>query len=400
MNITWNNSIVGSDPLHKALDASQKAVAGKSWTPQVVTNLTNAFIDNPAVAAVSNFSYRYFFSYFQPLFDYIAPISGINGHRTFSLIPLFLEKFLGEYIFYPSATSGMTKTQKYKETVEGVYNKLKADNAELLNAKTEENPDGYNYQVNVVRSNTVNAFACPAGGMVVYSGIVSELKEALKTTKSADVTLRDGSKIQVDLSDVTLDDALAALMGHEMTHVASRHGMGKMFANLTFFGLFKGISYFAISHLKKNNEEYQKLQAEQRKSNKVTERINEIERSYERINYIADHIFSILRKLLSLHHSRSCEYEADVAGIHLANKSGYNPLGAIFLEQVLTDLSIGAIKPEILRTHPLGEHRKLSALAAIDQIAPNQLNGKITVRSEAAATSPFFKHLKQKYFPT
>ncbi len=398
MNITWNNSIAGSDSLHRALDASQKAVAGKSWTPQVVTNLTSAFIDNPAVAAISNFSCKYFFSYFQPLFDYIAPISGINGHRTFSLIPLFLEKFLGEYIFYPSATSGMAKTHKYKGAVEGVYNKLKADNAELLNAKTKENPDGYNYQVSVVQSNTVNAFACPAGGMVVYSGIVSELKSALKTTKFADITLKDGSKIQVDLSGVTLNDALAALMGHEMTHVASRHGMGKMFANLTFFGLFKGISYFAISHLKKNNKEYQQLQAKESRSREENNRIYNIERGYENINYLADRIFSIVRTLLSLHHSRSCEYEADVAGIHLAHESGYNPLGAIFLEQVLSDLSCGAIIPEILLTHPLGEHRKLSALAAIDQIAPLQLNGKITVSSEAAATSPFFKHLKQKYF--
>lgn len=63
-----------------------------------------------------------------------------------------------------------------------------------------ESPD-LPYDLTIVRSDTVNAFALPGGYMVVFTGLIEQAESP---------------------------DALAAVLGHEWTHVTRRHGMQRL----------------------------------------------------------------------------------------------------------------------------------------------------------------------------
>ncbi|WP_163014328.1 M48 family metalloprotease, partial [Pseudomonas viridiflava] len=72
---------------------------------------------------------------------------------------------------------------------------------------------------------------------------------------------------------------------------------------------------------------------------------------------------------LTLPNSRSNENEADLLGLELAARAGYNPNAAITLWQKMTQ-NAGGSQPEFLSTHPASENRIASLQAAIPKVMP------------------------------
>jgi predicted Zn-dependent protease len=64
---------------------------------------------------------------------------------------------------------------------------------------------GLDFQVHVVDSSTVNAFALPGGTIVVYTGLIQEAEQA---------------------------DQVAGVLGHEMAHATLRHGVERIAQSL------------------------------------------------------------------------------------------------------------------------------------------------------------------------
>ncbi len=64
--------------------------------------------------------------------------------------------------------------------------------------------------------------------------------------------------------------------------------------------------------------------------------------------------------------SRNDEFEADITGVDLMTKGGYNPLGMVSLLQKISQSYI-----DILESHPSGEKRVLNAYDYIDYNYPN-----------------------------
>lgn len=328
-----------------------------------------------------------------PLLDFVCPINPINGNRHFLGISRGIEKMLGDWVFYPLITGGMRAThellpgthERIADKVESVLSRLKNANQDLLNPPDETAK--FDYRVKTVLSSQINAFAVPAGGMVVFTQLVKEIDAAIKSKaiKETTVEFADGSKARVDLSQVTLEDALAALMGHEMTHVASRHSIVAIFGNLIRTIVMDVGRLALMTYLKHTDKEYEALSKKPASELQQHEKdaLAAKEQLYSRLNDVFKWVEEKAKEFVGLFNSRKNEYEADVTGTYFAHSAQFNPLGAIYLQEVLNQNKSGIMdwmhkNLEFFYTHPYGENRKRAILAAITEIAPESLKGRVT----------------------
>lgn len=291
--------------------------------------------------------------------DLLFPLNPMKGKRQFSLVPRKVEKVLGDWLIYPLTTKDYFETsecltgtkEQVKTRVNQIAKRLFAKNADLLN------PPGkcpFNYRIKTVKSelNVLNAFSVAGGGMVVFNELVQELKGAIdgRELENAQIKLADGSVVKVDLRGVTLDDALAAIIGHETTHVASRHTVA-------------GIAFSLI---------------------------------WAVLDWIRDTLFPMNQSLYLLSYavkkrmenflSRRSEIESDVGGAYLMHQANFNILGALYAQEFLLRKEsewAGFFHKHLESnfTHPHGSTRLRALFAAIGEIAPEILH-QHTIRIE------------------
>jgi predicted Zn-dependent protease len=163
------------------------------------------------------------------------------------------------------------------------------------------NPEAakWNWQVNMIKSLTVNAFCMPGGRIAFFSGILTKLN--------------------------LTDDEVAIVMGHEIAHALREHAReqaGKTAATSAITRLAgAGLSaYFGVDP-----------------------RLGEMGSS-------------IATKGLSLKYSRDDEREADLVGMDLAARAGYDPRAGVVLWTKMGAQSSGA-PPVFMSTHPAGAER-------------------------------------------
>jgi hypothetical protein len=221
-----------------------------------------------------------------------------------------------------------------------------------------------------VASSQLNAFSVSGGGMVVYSQLVKEIHAAILARKIQETTVQmpDGSSVVVDLRDVTLDDALAGLMGHEITHAASRHSMMQLVAQLLLevpIKIAKGILLLLIGR-----------EASDADAVGDQTRLRYLSLLEGILHFLDHHIQNFSARLLS----RRAEYEADVTGAYLAHRASFNPLGAIYAQEIfMRAASLPWVHEnfEFTFTHPFGKNRERAILAGIQSFAPEKLKGHL-----------------------
>lgn len=148
----------------------------------------------------------------------------------------------------------------------------------------------WQWEVNVIASDEVNAWCMQGGKIAVYTGIIEQL----------------------ELSD----DELAAIMGHEMAHALREHSREQISqAMATQLSINIGASLLGLGQVG------------------------------------ADMINQGAHLMLTLPNSRDAETEADRMGVELAARAGYDPRAAISLWQKMAQRSAGQ-PPEWLSTHP------------------------------------------------
>ncbi|MCY1542360.1 Beta-barrel assembly-enhancing protease [compost metagenome] len=159
----------------------------------------------------------------------------------------------------------------------------------------------------MIDSDELNANCGPGGKIIVYSGLIDKLK--------------------------LTDDELAAVMGHEIAHALrehSREAMSKAYgvqmANQIGSVLGVGQAGLGVANA---GVEY----------------------------------------LMTLPNSRSNENEADLIGLELSARAGYNPNAAITLWQKMAQAGGGA-PPEFMSTHPSSSTRMSALQAAIPKVMP------------------------------
>lgn len=166
---------------------------------------------------------------------------------------------------------------------------------------------GYKWEVNLVEDKAVNAWCMPGGKIVVYTGI-------LPITQN--------------------EAALAAVMGHEVSHALLQHGNQRMSQ-----GILQQLGGVALSVAV---------------ANKPQETQNLFLGAYGAGSQVG----------VLLPFSRKHELEADRYGLIFAAMAGYNPQEAIALWERMEKASAGQSPPEFMSTHP-AEARRIDQLKNI-----------------------------------
>jgi predicted Zn-dependent protease len=174
--------------------------------------------------------------------------------------------------------------------------RLRAIASRIIPFAVDWNPRArdWRWEVNLIGSKQINAFCMPGGKIAFYSGILEQLK--------------------------LTDDEVAMVMGHEIAHALREHARERMGKNAA-----TGIGASLLSQVLGLGQVGQTV-----------------------TNYGA--------QLLTLQFSRSDESEADLVGMELAARAGYDPRAGITLWQKMGAASKGA-PPQWLSTHPSGSSR-------------------------------------------
>jgi predicted Zn-dependent protease len=208
------------------------------------------------------------------------------------------------------------------QRLEAVAPKVEADLAAEKGVKPHTDWSSFDWQVNVLQSDEVNAFCLPGGKIAVYTGLLPVAQN---------------------------DDALAVVMGHEISHALLRHGAERM-AQQKLAQLGTIATGIAAGNM---------------------------DPQQQRMVMGALGVGTQFGVLLPF--SRKDESEADEIGLMLAAAACYNPEEAIPLWQRMEQQGNGQRQPEFMSTHPNPGNRikRLQelmprALAFRQKYCPNQ----------------------------
>lgn len=192
------------------------------------------------------------------------------------------------------------KARKLVDTGSATAVRIKNVFDRMVPYATAENRTGerFDWEITVVKSNELNAWAMPGGKMMFYTGLVDRLK--------------------------LTDDEIAVVMGHEMAHALREHG--KASHNLgVATGILGAVAEIGVG---------------------VALGANSGGLASSTVDLMTNKPFS-----------RSNETEADEIGLILMAKSGYNPQAAPGLWKKMQSAG-GSNVPTILSTHPSDESRQ------------------------------------------
>lgn len=164
----------------------------------------------------------------------------------------------------------------------------------------------WRWEINVIRAKQINAFCMPGGKMAVYTGLLDELK--------------------------LTDDEVAMVMGHEISHALEEHARQRA-------------AQAEISNLGAN-----------------------VVSQLTGFGNMGNMDIGSNAKMLSLRFSRQEETEADLIGMDIAARAGYDPRAAITLWQKMGKfLQAG---DEFTSTHPSGRSRIAVLEAHMKEVLP------------------------------
>lgn len=172
-------------------------------------------------------------------------------------------------------------------------------------------PDALNWgwEINVETSDQLNAYCMPGGKIMVYSGLVQKLS--------------------------LTDDELAAVIGHEMAHALREHSRERVSRAYAQQLALSGVA--AIAGLGQG--------------------------TVDLVSAIGDVTFQ-------LPHSREQEAEADVIGLELMARAGFDPRAAPALWRKMAAHGSANAPPQFLSTHPSSASRIAEIEAYVPKVMP------------------------------
>lgn len=184
----------------------------------------------------------------------------------------------------------------------------------------------WQWEVNLESKDELNAYCAPGGKIMFYTGIINQLKLS--------------------------DDEIAAIMGHEIAHALREHGRERMSQSYAQqLGLQLGSALLGLDAAKAQ---------------------------------IAQQVATVA---ITLPHGRGQESEADVVGLELMARAGYNPRAAVSLWEKMGQAGAGG-GPVFLSTHPSGPQRIAGLEAKMANVMPLYEQAKASLKKTPARIVP------------
>ncbi len=153
----------------------------------------------------------------------------------------------------------------------------------------------WNWEINLINSKQINAWCMPGGKIAFYTGILDQLK--------------------------LTDDEIAMIMGHEMAHALREHARERVAKSQA-----TGIGLSVLSQVLG-------------------------------LGQMGDVAAGLGTQLLTMKFSREDETEADLVGLEVAARGGFEPNASVVLWEKMAKASGGQGGPAFLSTHPSGPER-------------------------------------------
>ena len=175
--------------------------------------------------------------------------------------------------------------------------RLRAISSRLIahSAKWNDRARQWQWEVNLIGSKQINAFCMPGGKIAVFTGLLDQLKLS--------------------------EDETAMVVGHEMAHALREHARARIAKSQGTGAAFSILG------------------------------------SLLGLGQLGDVAASIGTQLLTLRFSREDEIDADLVGLELAARAGFNPDASISLWEKMGQIKGSAGGPGFLSTHPSGPDR-------------------------------------------
>ena len=187
----------------------------------------------------------------------------------------------------------LTKNERYAQMVKRVGQRI---------AAVADRPD-FDWEFNVIESDTQNAFCLPGGKVAVYTGMMPVCES---------------------------EAGLAVVMSHEIAHAIARHGGERMTHQTVQNGVKNAVGY-------------------------VMRNQDETKQQIVMTAYGAASEYGAI-----LPYSRKHELEADEIGLMLMAKAGYDPSEAPVFWERFASVKQGASPIEFMSTHPSDERRAMA----------------------------------------
>ena len=179
-------------------------------------------------------------------------------------------------------------------------------------ARFNSDAQRWRWEINLISSKSVNAFCMPGGKIAFFTGILTTLK--------------------------LTDDEVAVIMGHEIAHALLEHGRARMSEQvLKNLGIGVAAALLNLGQL-----------------------------STSMLGQAAD-------LAITLPFSRQHETDADLAGMEIAARAGYDPRAAASVWRKMAQLaqqSGGGQPPPFLSTHPSHASRIKEIEASLPRVLP------------------------------
>ncbi|AOY91996.1 peptidase M48 [Cupriavidus sp. USMAA2-4] len=189
----------------------------------------------------------------------------------------------------------------------------------------------WNWEVNLINTRQVNAFCMPGGKIAFYAGLLDRLK--------------------------LTDDEVAMAMGHEIAHALREHARERAAqSEITNLGANVISQLFGFGNL-------------------------------------GNMALGTGAHLLTLRFSRADETEADLVGMDIAARAGYDPRSSVSLWQKMGTVTQSQAGAEFLSTHPSGRSRIAELEKHMPEVLPLYVQARNMTMSELPPYQANMKNL-------